>query len=79
MTCLVEKADFNDTLNIWVQPIDEHSEDNGATADEDRPIVQLDLSVDNYVDNVFVNGRSAVEADDKPCELKIIYEDIQLI
>lgn len=64
----MEKADFNDTLNIWVQPVDEQvsgDELSEASIDENKPIVQLNLSVDNYLYNVFVNGREAVEADDQ--------------
>lgn len=70
MTCLVEKADFSNAMCIWVQPVEEKCSDDGlpeVSPDRPKPIVELNISVDNYMDNTYIDGREAVQAD-KPCE-----------
>ncbi|EIN12750.1 Pet127-domain-containing protein [Punctularia strigosozonata HHB-11173 SS5] len=53
--CMVEKLDRNPEMNVWVQPADSTDEND---------IVQLDVTVKNYVDDQEVSGARAVEATD---------------
>ena len=71
---MLEKPDFSDVLSIWVQPLDTSSSDDEVpevTPDRTKPIIQLDVTTDNYVDNTYVNGREAIQADGL-CETPVL-------
>ncbi|THH10463.1 hypothetical protein EW145_g1312 [Phellinidium pouzarii] len=64
VACLAETLGRSGVLRVWVQPIEDERNAEGlpeVSTKLQNPIVQLDVTVDNYHENVCVNGETAIK------------------